>query len=166
MDFVGRINDAMQNWRDSTQAELPGYRERICQIRLTRDQGGLNLDMDPETIARLVERGEEAGTKLRDEFRFKEHQWIRYLTAMRLLQPGLQDVAAKFGGFDEELAAGMPAARSFRAAYPADWCPPAAAATQKLLEVAAVWGPPPLTFSFDADGGPTPRAVMRIGPEC
>jgi predicted acylesterase/phospholipase RssA len=165
-DFIVRIKDTMQNWRDSTQAELPGYRERICQIRLTRDQGGLNLDMDQETIARLVERGEEAGRKLRDEFRFAEHRWIRYLTAMRLLQPGLQDVAAKFGGFDEDLAAGMPAARSFRAAYPANWCAPASEATRKLLQVTAAWGPPPLTFSFDAEGGPSPRAVMRIGPEC
>jgi GTPase len=50
-----------------TQAELPGYRERICQIRLTPDQGGLNLDMDPRVIERLVERGEQAGTLLRDE---------------------------------------------------------------------------------------------------
>jgi predicted acylesterase/phospholipase RssA len=165
-DFIVRIKDTMQNWRDSTQAELPGYRERICQIRLTRDQGGLNLKMEPETIERLIERGEEAGTKLRDEFRFDEHRWIRFLTAMRLLEPGLQDVAAKYDDFDVELAAGMPAARSFRSAYPADWCPPAAEATLKLLQVAGEWGAPPKAFSFDRKGGPTPRAVMRIGPEC
>jgi predicted acylesterase/phospholipase RssA len=167
VDFLVRIKDAMQNWRDSTQAELPGYRERICQIRLTRDQGGLNLDMDPKTIARLIERGEEAGRKLLDEFRFEEHRWIRFLTAMRLLEPGLQDVAAKYDDFDVELGAGMPAARSFRQAYPADWCPPAAEATLKLLAVAGEWGPPPKKqFTFDREGGPTPRAVMRIGPEC
>jgi predicted acylesterase/phospholipase RssA len=165
-DFVVRIKDTMQNWRDTTQAELPGYRERICQIRLTRDQGGLNLDMDPETIARLVERGETAGTLLRDEFHFDEHRWIRFLTAMRLVQPGLQDMNAKFGGFDAELAAGMPQARSFRAAYPSEWSPPAGEATRRLLEVAARWGPPPLTFTFDAEGGPRPRPVMRIGPDC
>jgi predicted acylesterase/phospholipase RssA len=164
-DFVVRIKDTMQNWRDSTQAELPGYRERICQIRLTPDQGGLNLDMDPRVIERLVERGEQAGTLLRDEFRFGEHRWIRFLTAMRLIQPGLQDVDAKFGGFEKELGAGMPDARSFRVAYPGDWCPPAGEATRKLLDVAAKWGPPPRTFNFDAEEGPRPRAVMRIGPD-
>jgi len=61
VDFLVRIKDTMQNWRDTTQAELPGYRERICQIRLTRKEGGLNLDMDPDAIQRLVGYGEIAG---------------------------------------------------------------------------------------------------------
>ena len=152
VDFLVRIKDTMQNWRDTTQAELPGYRERICQIRLTRKEGGLNLDMDPDAIQRLVGYGEIAGDRLREEFSFGEHRWIRFLTAMRLLQPVLQDAATKFDGFADELAAGMPEARSFRAAYPAAWCPPAGDATRSLLAVARGWGPPP-AFSFDAEEG-------------
>jgi len=164
-DFLVRIKDTMQNWRDTTQAELPGYRERICQIRLTREEGGLNLDMDPEAIERLVGYGEVAGARLRDGFSFGEHRWIRYITAMRLLQPVLQDAATKFDAFEDQLGAGMPEARSFRSAYPAEWCAPAREATRSLLGVARGWGPPS-EFGFDAEDGPAPRASLRVGPEC
>jgi hypothetical protein len=166
VDFAVRIIDAMQNWRDTGQSELPGYRDRICQIRLQRGEGGLNLDMDDTTIARLVSRGESAGRLLRDDFQFAEHRWIRYLTSMRLLELGLQDVDAKFGGFGDELAAGMPDVGSYRIPYTAEWCPPAGEATRSLLAVAARWGVEPPTFMFDPpEGGPRPHPVMRIVPE-
>ena len=163
-DFALRIKDTMQNWRDTTQAELPGYRERICQIRLLRGQGGLNLDMDPDVVARLLDRGRLAGCRLREEFSFAEHRWVRYITGMRLLQAVLQDVDGKFGGFAGDLAAGVPEARSFREAYPADWCAAAGDATRALLDVASEWGRP-AQLTFDSEGGPMPRAALRVAPE-
>ena len=42
--FFAQILNAARNWRDN-MAELPGYRDRICQIRLTAEEGGLNLNM-------------------------------------------------------------------------------------------------------------------------
>src|SRR6185503_4477379 len=56
-----QIKEAMENWRDSSQAELPGFRDRICQIRLYKGEGGLNLNMDDEVVKRLIERGKRAG---------------------------------------------------------------------------------------------------------
>jgi Patatin-like phospholipase len=165
-DFMVRIKDTMQNWRDSSQSDLPGYRERICPIPLKRGEGGLKIDMDPETIERLVRRGEEAGTRLREDFDFADHRWTRYLIWMRLMQVGLQDVKTKFGAFGAELDAGAPAARSYRTSYPDEWCRPAAAATSSLLDLSADWGPKPCRITFDPEsGGPEPRPVMRIVPE-
>ena len=163
-DFVFRIKDTMQNWRDNTQAELPGYRDRICKIRLTRDEGGLNLDMAPETIERLVGHGATAGETLLKQFDFAEHRWIRFISWMRLVQFGLQDVDTKFEDFCDELTKGMPGARSFRDVYPSEWCPPAGKETRKLLKVTDKWGPPP-KHTFEVEGGPAPEPVMRIVPD-
>jgi hypothetical protein len=55
--FRHQILDTMQNWRDTMQAELPGYRERVAPVPLAAGEGGLNLDMSAEAIADLMERG-------------------------------------------------------------------------------------------------------------
>ena len=49
--FLGAIVATMQNWRDSQQCRLPGYRERIVRIALQPDEGGLNLNMPPDKVA-------------------------------------------------------------------------------------------------------------------
>jgi hypothetical protein len=168
VDFLVRIKDTMQNWRDNTQAELPGYRDRICTIRLKRDEGGLNLEMRTETIARLLGFGKEAGEKLVKKFDFGEHRWVRFITWMPLVQGGLQKADENFEAFGKDLAAGMPEARYFRTAYPSQWCLPAQEATQALLAVTKGWGPPPPDgrFTFEVqEGGPAPRPVMRIVPD-
>src|SRR5207247_9480007 len=72
--FFRQLLDAARNWRDSLQGELPGYRDRICQIRLTKTEGGLNLDMDRKVVDRLVERGEEDGGAVRPEFHWTGHR--------------------------------------------------------------------------------------------
>jgi len=43
----------MQNWTDATQGRLPSYYERIVGVPLTPNEGGLNLDMPPTSIADL-----------------------------------------------------------------------------------------------------------------
>jgi len=47
-----------QNWRDNLQARIEGFRERIVEVWLGPDEGGLNLWMD---AAVLVEAGVAAG---------------------------------------------------------------------------------------------------------
>jgi predicted acylesterase/phospholipase RssA len=62
--FAVAIKDAMENWRDNTQGRLPGFRERIIDIKLAGGEGGLNLAMDKDKIAQLNERGAYAGRRL------------------------------------------------------------------------------------------------------
>lgn len=50
-----------KDWNHDTLAPLPGFRDRIGTIQLTRQEGGLNLSMDPELVRTLTEYGRMAG---------------------------------------------------------------------------------------------------------
>lgn len=66
--FLTSIVDTMQNWRDEIQFPYPGYRDRIAQISLKEDEGGLNLDMPEEYIENLCAAGRVAAQQLRERF--------------------------------------------------------------------------------------------------
>lgn len=86
--FVWGIVGTMQNWKDSTSARMPGFRDRIVHIGLDADEGGLNLNMDKEKIERLSGYGALGGKKLICKFLPKngdayargwsEHRWVRF----------------------------------------------------------------------------------------
>jgi predicted acylesterase/phospholipase RssA len=165
--FAAQIMDAAQNWRDTLQSELPGYRDRVCQIRLADGQGGLHLSMDLATIETLIARGGEAGAKIRstfDERQWRHHRWVRYLTLMAQLQEKLHDVDEPFGLFGPELGQGLPDVNVYRDGRDAAWCARANEATAALLALAGQWGPPPLDLDLDGAEGPVPRPDMRIVP--
>jgi hypothetical protein len=165
--FFEQIKDTMQNWRDTLQSELPGYRDRVCQIRLKEGEGGLNLGMDLETIAALIKRGDDAGDKILEVFDEKQwlvHRWVRYLTLMSLLQDNLHRAREPFGPFRPELAAGLSGVKPYREGRDARWCADASQATATLLELAGGWGPPPLPVDLDGLHGPLPRPTMRVVP--
>ena len=93
---MGAILNTLRNWRDQTQARVPGYRDRIATIRLTRDEGGLNLNMPPETIKKLSAFGTLAGEQLRKRFNphegdgsglnWENQRWIRYRSFMSVFE--------------------------------------------------------------------------------
>jgi hypothetical protein len=63
--LLSAVLDTMQNWSDNSLAGAPGYRDRICTVRLDQTtEGGMNLDMGPTVINRLAERGGVAGANL------------------------------------------------------------------------------------------------------
>jgi predicted acylesterase/phospholipase RssA len=62
--FLASIIATMQNWNDNSLARMPGVRDRIARVRLNEAEGGLNLDMEPETIHNISKRGEEAVEEL------------------------------------------------------------------------------------------------------
>lgn len=66
--FVASIVDTMQCWRDEIQFPYPGYRDRIVQISLLKDEGGLNLDMPDGNIENLCAAGRIAAQQLRERF--------------------------------------------------------------------------------------------------
>ena len=62
--LLSAVFDTMQNWADNSLARAPGQRDRICKVRLGPGEGGMNLDMPPDAIESLVERGRAAGMNL------------------------------------------------------------------------------------------------------
>jgi hypothetical protein len=90
----------MQNWMDTTQLTLPGFRDRVAVVRQKDGEGGMNLRMKPEVIKELADRGAEAAA-LFDDFNFDLHRWIRYRVAMSELDEVLTGLNASYvGGFD------------------------------------------------------------------
>jgi predicted acylesterase/phospholipase RssA len=94
LGFLGSIFNTMQTWNDTTQAILPGFRDRIVTVNLSDDEGGLNLDMPPEILTRLKARGVAAGRLIAQRFAdvgasvpvsqtgWENHRWLRYRTTM------------------------------------------------------------------------------------
>jgi predicted acylesterase/phospholipase RssA len=104
--FVMSVMNAMQNWNDTTQSVLPGYRDRIVTVFLDDDEGGLNLDMPVAVLQRLKARGTAAGALLAERFTapsvltpgpgamgWENHRWLRFRTAMGALQTYLAGFA-------------------------------------------------------------------------
>jgi predicted acylesterase/phospholipase RssA len=111
--FGAAVFSTMQNWNDSVLARLPGYRDRIVTVRLTADQGGLNLAMDQTTINKLVDRGRRAGEMLVERFAapsdlaplagkpnpmtWENHRWVRFRTILVELRDLLAAFASSWG---------------------------------------------------------------------
>ena len=62
--FLASIVSTMQNWNDNTLSRMPGVRDRVVRLRLKPDEGGMNLNMPPELIKSIAERGGAAGETL------------------------------------------------------------------------------------------------------
>ena len=103
--LLAAIKDTMHNWNDNTQLRVPGFRDRIAQVRLRHDEGGLNLRMAPALIRRIAERGACAAETLIAHFfppqlpppgerpairtDWRNHRWVRFRTAAALFEESL-----------------------------------------------------------------------------
>jgi hypothetical protein len=176
--FIRQIADVMQNWRDTMQAEVPGFRDRICQIRLGRGEGGLNVNMDRAAIESLIRKGTRAGETIIgtfDDAHWENHRFTRYLTAMQRLQVELQRMGGRYEDYGPFLAAGARGVDAFRSCHDEAWCAAAARGTGDLLSVATSWGPDDAVDFFQDRGcradpetcphcEPEPRPALRIVP--
>ena len=93
-DFVHAILDTMQNWADSMQGHVPGYRDRIVAVEHTKTEGGLNLDMDAHTISGLADRGQYAGSAAQ-AFEFTNHRWLRFRSLLQTLEEFIAPTASR-----------------------------------------------------------------------
>jgi predicted acylesterase/phospholipase RssA len=168
--FFSAIVDTMQNWRDNMQSRMPGYRNRIVHISQRPDEGGLNLDMDAAFINRLSERGRRAGIKLRDEFNWDNHAWVRYRSYLAAVEVNLGQFCEAYDHpipQDEEI---WPTIRGdFDAADPPSypWSSAKQAtfafeSKQALIALAASAGPAPATVTA---GAPRPEPELRLTPK-
>ena len=106
LGFLWSIVTTMQNWRDNMLLRIPGYRDRIAHVLLKPHEGGLNLTMDPATIADVASRGAEAASILRERFSenpppdtvltWQNHKWVRFLTFMTALEASLGSFVKAF----------------------------------------------------------------------
>jgi len=86
VDLFKHIFNTAQNWQETTQSILPGYRERIIQLALKPEEGGLNLSMNDEDIYHLSDIGLAAGQRVCEQFSFDEHRWRRLLSAYAAIE--------------------------------------------------------------------------------
>jgi predicted acylesterase/phospholipase RssA len=92
--FVSAILNTAKDWQDTLQSKLPGYAERIVEVRLDdAREGGMNLAMDAATIETLAQYGRLAGKRLVEEFDFDEHRWRRALSLLPNLEGSLMAMA-------------------------------------------------------------------------
>jgi predicted acylesterase/phospholipase RssA len=91
--FVSAILDTMQNWSDEGLSAMPGYQDRIVEIRHTKKQGGMNLAMPDPVVRELAGRGRMAAETLKDKFKWRQHRWSRYLSAMAEIQQATTSMA-------------------------------------------------------------------------
>jgi hypothetical protein len=175
--FLAQVLDTGLNWRDTMQMEMPGFRERVCHIRLDETEGGLNLSMKADAVKGLMKRGAYAGESF-SRFSFPLHRFTRYLTLMQMLEVELKGARERFGydresgddprWFRDRLSATVgDGAYPWQTAQNPEWCRDARAATQALLDLTSEWGAeePPPSLGFDRPGQtPTPRPALRIVP--
>lgn len=92
--FVKAIIFTMHNWNDSTLSALPGCRERIAHVRLSSEEGGLNLNMPTEVIDNLSRSGRAAANLLIErysepqnfEINMESHRWVRFRSMLASLE--------------------------------------------------------------------------------
>lgn len=165
--FLGAIVSTMQNWRDSQQCRLPGYRERIVRIALKKDEGGLNLNMAPETIGKLFELGQQAGARINHDFDFDAHRWRRYLASQEPLDEQFERMNRAWIDDDR----GRTPLRDFLPEYarapseygeiPAGRFGGMLAGTQALVDATANWGD---AIDRNRNQLPRPRGTLRMVP--
>ncbi|HEX6138051.1 MAG TPA: hypothetical protein VF059_10350, partial [Casimicrobiaceae bacterium] len=99
--FATAIVKTMQNWRDNLQRAAPGFRDRVVTIRHTRDEGGLNLDMEAPAIDAMARSGALGARELIDAFarpaslaedQFTYHRWVRVRSLLCVLQGVLREI--------------------------------------------------------------------------
>jgi hypothetical protein len=160
--FVAAILDTMQYWADDAQSVLPGYRDRIVEVHLHKDEGGMNLQMPDERIALLAEKGRRAAEALH-AFDFDQHRWTRYLMSMSRLQDAVQLMDQRYGPTEigrhdgvRDLIDHGPDFALY--AHTGEWSTKARARTETLLGFALAPDP---DFTVDA---PDPQPILRLTP--
>jgi predicted acylesterase/phospholipase RssA len=89
------VFDTMQNWVDTTQITMPGYRDRVATVLQRPGEGGMNLKMNADDIEGLANRGADAAA-LFDDFDFDLHRWIRYRVAMSELDETMGELRRSY----------------------------------------------------------------------
>ena len=102
--FISAIVRTMQNWNDNSLSRMPGVRDRIARVRLEKDEGGMNLNMDRTTIDEISGRGELAAKQLLERFDsaspadsaatgWDEQRFVRLSVLLKMIEARIPDIA-------------------------------------------------------------------------
>ena len=106
LGLVGSIFSSAQNWHDNAYLKLPGFRDRVVEIWLASDEGGLKLNMEKPQIDSLISKGREAGRALceryaelppTDEMSWRGHRWTRFRAGMAALVEKVEELGESMG---------------------------------------------------------------------
>jgi hypothetical protein len=155
------IFDTMQNWVDTTQITMPGYRDRVAAVLQRPGEGGMNLKMKADVIEGLADRGAEAAA-LFDDFDFELHRWIRYRVSMSELDETMGELRQSYVKGTKDFIANYAQSAT---RYPIGK-PPAVLqdrqATASLIGVADVWAD--AGHPSSAGTVPRPKPSLRLTP--
>jgi predicted acylesterase/phospholipase RssA len=162
--FLWAIFSTAQNYRDNAQSVLPSYRERIVQIRLDENEGGLNLAMPGPTIQNVIDKGEKAGQKLLREFHFDAHQWVRFRVLMKQIEESLTQMNGVMNKHKIYFDLVSNSIDPSEYPYPCDsaWLNQAASRLESMAKEIQGWKPLGL---FANKPFPFPEPVLRVMPE-
>ena len=97
--LLGAVFRSAQTWNDNSFLKLPGYRDRVAEIWLEPNEGGMNLEMPPEVIDALRRKGSSVGSQLARRFSeapgdapmsWDGHRWMRFRSTMPALAAHLR----------------------------------------------------------------------------
>ena len=183
--FLASVLDSARNHADNAQMGLASYRERVVEVELDADEGGLNLDMDVPTVRGLQARGGVAGEVVRARFDPQQHRWVRFRVLMALVEEELacleeqraQAAGGRLAGiFDALAAAQREAADAGRPWYrpeSAEWCRRASERVAAIDALLDRWGaldrvaasqPISAPERLFRDRAPAPGGVLRVTP--
>ncbi|MBB1494736.1 patatin-like phospholipase family protein [Propioniciclava sp. MC1595] len=155
--FVEAILGVLVDWRDALTVPAAGNRDRVVEVRIPEDAGGLHLTMPPEVVADVARRGEE-GAALLESFDWDNHRWIRYRTATAGLGDLLHDVRENWPHYTDLVARDVPPSYPVADGRADD----DRAATASLLEAAGRLRD--LDNPAHSGSVPTPRRAFRATP--
>lgn len=108
VEFFTALLNTARFWSDNEMLLAPGVRDRVVNIALRDDEGGLNLDMDAKVLNDLDFRGRAAGLLIAARFDpeathdpetgnkniqvFANHRWVRYRNVMA----AFEDISRRF----------------------------------------------------------------------
>lgn len=166
--FVGALKDTMLDWADNKQVTQRGYADRVVEIRLRDDEGGMNLRMPEERVLKLAGRGALAGEELLS-FDWEAHRVVRYRTAMARLNDLLDRTRAVWesddGALYPEHLANYPSTGAPGSSYLGgqQWRAADRAAAETLFAAAEEWRA--AGWPATAEPWPQPAPEIRTVPE-
>jgi predicted acylesterase/phospholipase RssA len=178
--FALAVLATVKDWNDTLLAELPGVRERVAEVALPDNIGGLNILMTAEQIECLALLGGEVARQLLQRYAvpdgsgahapgWREHRWVRFNVLSECLLGSLVGLskAAQHARYAEPLREQIRrAAETPPLAGAADPAlqPAQAAALERtldaLLQIERALTPRPLAQPYR----PMPRPELRIRP--
>ncbi len=174
IDFLLKVLSTARNWTDSFQARLPGYSDRIIHVGTGPGEGGLNLNMPPEVSAKLLERGQKAGSYIRDRFKpepgglssegWQNHRWLRYSSSMAVIDDFIQ--AYNRGYSNPDISPTNRELIESRCPLPGNWCDPEQlqriiTITENFSGLNHVWSVPNRIFDIEELSS---AAILRVRP--